>query len=146
MTEPELLRHALKGNVEAVNLCLTLFSVSQTWDDLTDGDKEVAPEAINAAFWNCLVALPSNKFYQLHEKTLGPLVQAAIVDWLTANDLEKGSEHDRTISFVLRDQLTGLVVQCALLIGGYEWMRTVAPDVRRYFHDETLEKYNGIES
>ncbi len=42
---------------------------------------------------------------------------------------------------MLRDQLSGVVVQCTRLVGGYELMRQVGPTVRRFFHDERLNDY-----
>jgi hypothetical protein len=68
---------------------------------------------------------------------------AALQDWRDSVTLEReGDPHGRSLAFVLRDQLTGLVVQCAYLVGGSAWMAEVSAGIRRYFHDETLSAYN----
>lgn len=131
----------LKGDAQAVALCDQVFHLTQIWDDLVDGDKEVCIEDINRAFWLALVEIPQNPFFQRHQAQLTPLLRAAVADWMDAGSLEQGDNHERTLAFVLRDAVGGLVSQCAYLIGGYEWMRTVSPDVRRMVHDETLDTY-----
>ena len=136
----DFLLRVLQGNGLAVSLCETLFTISQVWDDLIDGDP-VEDDAVNEAFWLALVALPRNDFYRQHFLDLQPLVQAAITDWLTANELEVRDEGAKHLAFVLRDSLTSVVTQCALLVGGYEWMREVTPEIRLFFHDEPLNEY-----
>ncbi len=141
MNESEFLYQVLKGEQNAVNLCITLGSISQTWDDLVDGDNHVPAEAINNMMWNALVAIPSNPFYRAHEPQLAPIVQMAISDWLDSNVLSEGSPHDKTLAYVLRDRLSSVVVQCALIIGGHAWMQQVGPEVRRNLQRETLTEY-----
>ena len=66
----------------------------------------------------------------------------ALQDWRDSVILERSeSEHFKTIAFVLRDQLTSVVVQCAYLIGGESWMESVGPKIRAHFHEDTLSDY-----
>ena len=140
--ERAFLQHVLKEHCAAILFCETLFRISQTLDDLVDRDKPVADEAIYAAFWNALIELPGNPFYRAHEPTLRPLMAAALQDWRDSVTLEQyGGRHGRTLAFVLRDQLTSLVVQCAGLIGGFAWMQQVAVEIRRHFHEDKLDDY-----
>jgi len=143
MHQTDFLGQALRGNQDAVNFCLLLGSISQTWDDLVDEDKHVGGAEVNAAFWNALVALPTNAFYRQHEQLLSPLVQGAITDWMDSNTLALGTRHEKTLSFVLRDRLSSVVVQCALIVGGYNWMLEIGPEIRRRLQAETLEEYLG---
>jgi hypothetical protein len=131
----------MQGNMDAVKFCDDLFALTQTWDDLVDGDREVSPDAVNRAFWRALVELPQNPFYVRHMHDLRPLLRGFFNDWFDANTLEKGDVHERTLSFVLRDTVGGVASQCAYLVGGYDWMRRVSPDIRRMIHDEGLEDY-----
>lgn len=131
----------LKADADAVRLCQNLFALTQVWDDLVDADKAVAPEDVNQAFWTALVELPQNPFYRRHAEQLQPVIRTALADWLDATVLETGTGHERTLAYVLRDTVGNVVSQCAYLLGGYQWMRAVSPDVRRMIHDETLDGY-----
>lgn len=140
--EREFLHYVLKDNAPAILFCESLFRVSQTLDDLIDRDKPVTNDAIYQAFWEALIDIPTNSFYRAYELTLRPLMAAALQDWKDSVTLERDdSHHNKTIAFVLRDQLTSLVVQCACLVGGFVWMQQVSKDIRLQFHSETLGEY-----
>jgi len=72
MNEREFLSQTLRGNIPAVDFCMLLAGISQTWDDLIDADKTVDGGQVNAAFWNALIALPANAFYRQHQDALSP--------------------------------------------------------------------------
>lgn len=140
--EEQFLFKVLCGRKDAVRFCQLLFRVSQVWDDLVDGDRQVAAEDINRAFWMLLVELPVNSFYNDHFSHLQPLLSQYICDWLDANELEKrGDDHGKNIAFVLRDGIGAIIIQCAYLLGGYDYMRKVSEEVRRHIFEEGLEKY-----
>lgn len=142
--ERAFLQRVLKDHGPAIRLCEILFRISQTLDDLIDGDKPVTGELIFQAFWEALIELPANSFYRQYEPFLRPLMASSLQDWRDSVSLERaGDHHGRTLAFVLRDQLTGLVVQCAGLVGGFDWMQQVGAEIRRYFHDESLADYLG---
>jgi hypothetical protein len=147
--EATFLHQVLQGNVDAVSYCNTLFQISQTLDDLIDGDKSVPQDAVISAFWKALIELPANPFYRRHEQYLRPLMAASLQDWRDSVVLERSdSEHFKTLAFVLRDQLTMVVIQCAYLAGGESWMTQVSAQIRAHFHEDTLNDYlnalNGI--
>ncbi|MHB0820133.1 hypothetical protein ACYCFK_17885 [Stutzerimonas stutzeri] len=140
--ERAFLQHVLKDHASAILFCESLFRVSQILDDLIDGDRPVAGDAIYRAFWEAMIDIPGNPFYRAHEPTLRPLMAAALQDWRDSVTLERdGDHHGRSLAFVLRDQLTSLVVQCAGLIGGFAWMQDVSAQIRRHFHEDKLADY-----
>lgn len=140
--EHAFLQQALRQNTGAVAFCETLFRISQTLDDIIDGDQPVTGGAVVSAFWQALIELPANPFYREHEPYLRPLMAAALQDWRDSVALERsGDYHQRTLAFVLRDQLTSLVVQCAYLVGGEAWMQQTGPLIRRHFHEDSLADY-----
>lgn len=140
--ERAFLQHVLQGQAAPILFCEALFRISQTLDDLIDGDKPVTGDAVYRAFWEALVDLPGNPFYRQHESALRPLMAAALQDWRDSVTLERaGDHHGRTLAFVLRDQLTGVVVQCAGIVGGFEWMQQVSAEIRRHFHEDALVDY-----
>ena len=141
-SEKTFLLQVLGGQSDAVAFCQTLARISQIVDDLHDQDKAVAPSTIKAMAWDALVQLPSNTFYQRHFPTLQGMVRGALNDWFDSCVFEHDARtNDLPLAFVLRDSLTGIVSQCAYLVGGYTHMVTVSPSIRRYFHDETLPAY-----
>jgi hypothetical protein len=139
--EAAFLNRVLLEDRDAVVFALVLAQISQVLDDLVDNDAMLSGDTITRAFWQALVALPCNGFYQRHFDILQPQIQMVFFDWLNANVLEQGSDEDRNLAFVLRDSLTGLLVTCARLVGGYEHAQGVGPEIRRRFHDESLEAY-----
>lgn len=135
------------GQKTAIEFCRTLFRISQVLDDLVDRDKPVAPDAVFRAFWEALIDLPGNPFYRQHEPVLRPMMAAALQDWWDATRMEQdGDLHGRHLAFVLRDMLTGIVIQCAGIVGGWEWMQSVSVEIRRHFHeDELIDYLNDLE-
>lgn len=140
--EREFLQFVLQQQPAPIHFCETLFRISQTLDDLIDRDRPVSDDTIYAAFWEALIELPANPFYRSNEQYLRPLMAAALQDWRDSVKLERhGDHHGRSLAFVLRDQLTSLVVQCAFLVGGTTWMQQVSEQIRRHFHEDTLNSY-----
>lgn len=135
------LEHAFKGNEDAVGLIDMLAGASQTWDDLIDKDKPVSDESINGMMLDLLVNLPRNPFWRAFRDELQPIIEQCIIDWMSANTLEKAYRHDRTLAFVLRDNLAAVAIRCATIIGGMQWAIEVAPEIRRTLHDEPLDEY-----
>lgn len=131
----------LKGDSGAIAFIQVLATVSQIWDDLIDRDVSVSDTEINRAFQLLLVDLPRNVFYAKHFAELQPIVEQAILDWYDANQLERGDEHDKMLSYVFRDSLTNILIRCALLVGGWDWAREVSCDIRRSVYDEPLAEY-----
>ena len=62
MQDADFLHTAFKGQQDAVDLVMALVRVSQCWDDLVDRDKPVGAGAINAAFYDALVAYRATRF------------------------------------------------------------------------------------
>ena len=138
----QFLERVLLGDQSALEFCELLGQITQLWDDLIDRDKPTSDEEINAAFWNLFVALPRNEFYAQHFHTLNPLLQAAIVDWWDSNALQKSPRlTDKCAAYTLRDTLTTVVIHCARLVGGYDWMRQVSMDVRRWLYTDDIEDF-----
>lgn len=125
----------------AVKFCEDLFRISQIWDDLIDRDREVPNTFINQMMWKALVDVPQNPFYYNNATSLSKIIELHIIDWFDANELEQGSDHDKNMAFVLRDSIGTIVIHCAKIIGGYDWMRSISTEVRRYVYDEPLEAY-----
>lgn len=122
----------------------TLFKTTQVIDDLIDKDRPIDDDAIFRAFWSCLFEIPLNPFYRQNEIYLRPILATGFQDWWDSVKLERsGDHHGKTLAFVLRDSLTSVVIQCAYLVGGYDYMQAVSEGIRRHAHEDTLAEYLG---
>lgn len=140
--EAVFLRSVLQNNESAAAFCESLFRISQTLDDLIDKDNPVTDATLIRTFWEALIELPANPFYRQHEPYLRPLMASALQDWRDSACLERTDNHHfRSIAFVLRDQLATVLIQCAYLVGGYDWMNQVSVPVRQHIHEDTLGDY-----
>lgn len=145
--EYEMISRVLMGNVDAIRMANELFWISQVWDDLVDKDTPVDAATINRMMWIALVDLPLNPFYQLNFCALHPIVRASIIDWLVATDIEdrislnEKPGVDPCVPFVLRDSVSAILCHMAYLIGGYDWMVQVSPEIRAWVHDENVTEY-----
>jgi hypothetical protein len=120
------------------------YSIAHCWDDLIDKDKPIDPEAINLAFWQALVDLPRNRFYQRHFDLLNPLFMTVIQNWHAANVMEKnGTAPDLEIAFIIRSGCVDLLIQAATLVGGYSHAREVTPVLHRIAHSDGLKGFKA---
>lgn len=139
--QKELLHKVLQGDLRAIHFCETLFSISQIWDDIIDCDNNFTDSDVNGMMWKAIVTLPNNPFYQQYFDILNPLLQASIVDWMDSNKLCNGTPEEKIAAYVLRDSLTNIVIHCARLVGGFDWMAEVSMEIRRSLYDEPIEIY-----
>ena len=145
MNDQELFYLVTNGDESAIAFMQTLSEVSQIWDDLIDRDKDVSNDSINQAFIALISTLPRNRFYIDNFSEIQPLVESAILDWLTANKFENEGS-DLNVSFVLRDSLANVLIGVAKIIGGMSQAISVSPLIRQYVHgDQSVEEYkDGI--
>lgn len=138
----EALSEFLKGNESAIDLNGFLYQIAEIWDDIIDNDKP-KNGAVNQAFYNALVRIPRNQFYQANFALLSPVVESAILDWFAANELEAtGDIENLRGSFVLRCGMHGFTAMCARIIGGLEWANAVNIKIRTMGGDTWAEYKN----
>lgn len=132
----------LKGDAEAVQFVVLVFRAAHVWDDLIDKDKTVTDDEIHSVFWDLLVSLPASRFYQANLTLLNSTLVNAIVNWHTANKLEReGDDKDKSIAFILRSAYIDVLSASALIVGGLDWAKEIGPAIRRWAHVETFTQY-----
>ena len=135
------LREWLLGDVHAVDSILTLSQISETWDDIVDGEP-VTPDAVNAAFVAAVVTLGRNPFYQRNKAFLDGILMVGINAWLDSTELErKPDEASRMYAFFLRNYCYELTSAHAYLVGGWAHMRKVSHEMRLFFTHETYAQW-----
>ena len=132
----------MAGDADAVRFLLDLSALIETWDDLIDKDAPVADGAINEAFTASLVHFPLNPFYRRHQDRLTPLLIVCINAWLDSVSMQRGTDaHERMWAFFLKDYGRELFLFCAMLTGGFDHMRAVSLDMRRFFTHESYSDW-----
>ena len=132
----------MKGNKAAAEFIESVLGIAHTWDDLIDRDKEVSNHDINKAFFEALIRLPRNTFYNANFEHLNSVLINSVSNWQIATKLERtGSEYETSIAFILRSSYVDLITQSALLIGGEMWACKVGEEIRRFTHHETYQGY-----
>jgi hypothetical protein len=133
----------MKGDQSAVRFILQLGDVAELWDDLIDQDKPwPAADRVNRVFITALFELTGNRFFTENATYLRPLMFAGLNAWLDSVELEQAEDSwSKTWAYVLRDWYAELVPACAFLVGGFEHMRLVSLEARRFLQAETLEQY-----
>ena len=129
-------------NPHAVSFVLDIGDAAELWDDLIDQDKPIQPKDVNRVFTRLVTVLPLNPFFDAYKLQLIPLLVAGINAWHDANALEKGSDNDKAMAYVLRDWYVELTMFVVYLTQGHEAMRELSLDIRRFFsHHESLQDY-----
>lgn len=122
----------------AVSFLCDLWLCSQLFDDIYDEggiDKENTLILMNMAF----VTIPQNPFYLSFRDKLQPLMHSMILQWESANEIEKnkGNIHQ---SYVLRAFFIQVCHYCAALLHGFEYAQEHAETFQK-LHGEKFEDY-----
>ena len=134
----------LLGNTAAFDFCWKIAALSECWDDLIDKDKPMSDQTINAAFYDALVAIPSNAFYQKHFDLLQPVISNVIVQWLASNEMVKsGVPIQIERAHFLRYLGVSVWVQAAFIIGGSNYAVEVTPQMWEMTTQESLMEFNN---
>jgi hypothetical protein len=142
MKDRDFMLHAFKGNQAAVDYVLMVARVADVWDNLIDRDAPVTDKDINDAFWLLAVEIPRNQFFQAFANDLLPVTATGILNWMTANGLERRAEHIAIeIAHVIRYSIADVVMLAALLCGGREWAAEVGPELRLRSQRSDLNEY-----
>jgi hypothetical protein len=123
----------LKGDVNAIKLCIDLMYLGHFWDDLIDKDLVRSDEEINQAFLLSLGDIPMNPFYQAFQIQLAPLMMSASLLWLDSTKLERGDNDSKLTAFCIRNALLNLIHFCMFLVGGVAWVREQGPEFWKTF-------------
>lgn len=126
----------------AIKFVLDYSDAVELWDDLIDQDKPIDQQQVMRVFTNLLTVMPLNPFFNQHKSIFIPLINASINAWFDSLTLEKGSDNDKAMAYMLRWYSHEAFIYTILLTRGYDYMRSVSLDVRRFFTGyESLEDY-----
>lgn len=131
-----------RGNAEAVQFAVDVWSVAQIWDDLYDRDRELEREDIADALRRLVYSIPTNPFYAANAHELSPLMHDMLLRWQIANTLEdeQVAPGDLAKAWMLRAGIYQLFVYIASLAVDPVWASVVGAEIWRTY-GETLEDF-----
>lgn len=110
------LSQAFGLSAECVDWLLDLWNVTQTLDDVADGDP-VSREALDKTIWSALVAMPGNPWFTQNRGVVLPVLMTAIMKWHGSDNAERSGTADER-SFVWRSAYYDLVMLAVLVTHG----------------------------
>ena len=132
----------LKGDSDAIDLLFILGEISQTWDDLIDGDKHVSNSDINRMMILALVRLTKNPFFVAHQIELSTVFDLQIQKWLDSNYLESTKDpHYIHVAFGLRSVVTPIYLYMVQIVGGHGWRMEAMKEIYPAVYDEPFDGY-----
>lgn len=140
----KLLYDYLYGHADAVRLCEDIYFVAHVWDDLIDQDRVRTKEEIDSAFYRMRIAIPSNPFYVAHRERIIGAERVAIRDWMASREFESDPApciDKLAVAFVIRSSYLQVILECAAIIAGDDYVHKTAGLIREKFHSEGLRKY-----
>jgi hypothetical protein len=128
-------------NESAVQCVIMLSGISELWDDLID--EEVVPEQrVHRAFVQAIVGLQFNAFWSDHKHMLMPVVIVAINAWMDANVMQRAEDrNERILAYSLRNLTYELASMAAFCVSGWEGMRDVSLEMRRFFINDRYDDW-----
>lgn len=141
MNDIEFLTFAMRGDMDAVGLVMSVVKIADVWDNLIDKDKDVSDEDINQAFWLACVEIPRNPAFRRYQLDITSVFSMGIINWHVANKLQAGDDHAKQIAHVTRYSIADVSLYLATAIGGPEWAVEVGPELRLRSQKDKLENF-----
>ena len=130
------------GDPYAIAFLHALFDAAEFFDDVIDEDVPLSKAHAIRVLSELLLRLPVNPFFDHYKSQLIPIMTVGLNAWLDANELERGSDNDKALAYVLRDWYMELLAYVVHLIRGPEYLRTVSVEMRHFFtRHESLDEY-----
>lgn len=133
-----------RGDEYAADFLEDIANVARLADDIVDED-ENRQRNMCWLLYTTLTKIPTNPFYLAHLVELKPLITNILIQWHQSDEWRSGRDaRKRTFGFVYRENVGGIAMAVAGIIGGYEHARAVADE---YFEtclswsDETVEQW-----
>jgi hypothetical protein len=120
----DLFEHLLRGDRDAVDLCLLVFDWSNKYDHLVDDQTPDADRAqmLHAVVWGCTVGMHANPFFRRHQDALMVTFANAVTTWKVSTELQARSDrHSHLLAHVLRWTPIEFFIHCARIVGGDAW-------------------------
>lgn len=137
---------AARGDAAAIEYLDAIAALVYLADDSVDEDLPFATrqDYMLRILWLTLVRLPSNPFHARFGGSMAPLVMEILVFWQKSDEWKQTGDLKRKLfGFVRRENIDGLVVAVAGIVGGADHAKAVAERIMElcHSHGETLEDW-----
>lgn len=129
---PEIIARIVKGNADAGRFLWQFWNFAQLIDDLVDRDRRVTVAQAAKEVIGFTHEISFNAFYQTHKASLFPLLATACDRWVMGDAMPTGTDEERGMARVVRCGELEVFCAVAYLLGGWEHMRAMSADIRRY--------------
>ena len=130
------LREGLNLPDAAAVWLLDLWDVTQTLDDIVDGD-EVSRDAAMALVVKTLFTMPSNQFYAANAGILQPVIATAILKWKASDDAERAGAADEK-SFIWRASYYDVILTAVIICHGWDTAMKNAVNVMKLYGESYI--------
>lgn len=131
MSQRALFEALLRGDRDAVDLCMLVFEWSNRYDHLVDGQVVPALRAaqLHGVIWDCTVRMHANPFFRAHQDALMVTFANSVLTWRVSTQLQQAEDrHSHVLAHVLRWVPIEFFLHCARIVGGDNWASQCAPD------------------
>lgn len=140
------LRFVANNNAAALEYLQIICAMVYFADDAVDEPLDAAgrQELVAKLLWAAVVDLPRCRFHQLYAVQLAPLLSEVIVSWQKSDEWRKSGDATReTYGFVRRENIDGLAVAVAAIVGGREHALAVTEAIMDVCHatGETVQDW-----
>lgn len=115
--ELDRLLYFLRGDKQALLLCLDLVWSGHFWDDLIDQDQERDTDDTRTAILKCFRDIPMNPFFQKWQPYLQPFLVSAAQQYVDSTKLELGDQDQRLMAFIIRNASLSFIHHCIYITG-----------------------------
>lgn len=125
-----LLTRLLKGNADAVALCMLVFEWANDYDHLVDGDVPEGhrEDVLHRAMWRIATILPQNPFFAAHQAELAVSLANGISTWRISTSLQRMRPvNAHRLAHILRWVPTEFFLHCARIVAGEDWVQQEGP-------------------
>lgn len=98
---------------------LVLWEMTQTLDDIVDGD-EVTRQEKDSLIFNALILYPTHPYFIQHSANLAPVIATSIFKWQASDLAERSGTHNH-YSFVWRAAFYDVILMVMCLDCGHNY-------------------------
>lgn len=124
---------------DAIHFLVSVWDLSQFFDDVVDNPAEIGRHQANDALWDCFVKLPTNTFYLKHQYTLTGCIIPFLMKWQASDSAERAGRANEQ-SYMWRAGFYDVVLTCFTILKGPRDAAIYAETIMNLYN-ETYEEY-----
>ena len=134
----KLLHFIAKGDPAAAGFLAAIVELVYLADDAVDEDLafDVRQKMMSRLLWIVMVDLPRNPFWLRHQTAFSGLIAETLVFWTVSDTWKRTGDLKRKMfGYVRRENVDGIAVAVAAIVGGEAHAAQVVEELMRVCHD-----------